>query len=214
MTPRAIIFANGEMASWPNQLNLDANNDLVIAADGGAHLCQKWGIRPHTVIGDLDSISPELLARLETEKVEILRHPVNKDETDLELALRLAHQRGINEIIVLGALGQRWDMTLANVMLLAARFLLNTTVRLLDGRDTLLLLQEGRAVAIDGKVGDGLSLIPLTTTKGVTIKGLRFPLNDATLVVGTTQGVSNLFTLPKPIVVIRSGRLLIIHTRK
>lgn len=214
MVKRAIIFANGEMSKWPVHYVLHPENDIIIAADGGGNLCHRWGVYPHVLIGDLDSISPALLARYEAKQINIIRHPSCKDESDLELALRHAHQYGVDQIDILGALGHRWDMTISNVMLLTARFLSKTRTRLLDGHETLLLLRERQTEVFYGKIGDGLSLIPLTTTKGVTINGFHYPLNCATLEAGTTQGISNIFTKPTAQVTIHSGFLLAIHSHR
>src|SRR5689334_754444 len=93
--------------------------ELLIAADGGALPLLRAGMTPHMAIGDMDSIDAAGLAELEARGVAIRRFPREKDETDLELALLYAAQAGATAIDVLGALGGRWDHTLANVALLA-----------------------------------------------------------------------------------------------
>ena len=118
---RIVIFANGvmddpagEAAAWIRP------GDLVVAADGGSHHALDAGITPSVVIGDLDSLSDDLLRRLEAERVAFHRAPVEKDETDLELALTwAAAQPGVEEIVVLGAFGGRPDQALSNLLLLA-----------------------------------------------------------------------------------------------
>ncbi|MGB5986320.1 MAG: thiamine diphosphokinase [Desulfobacterales bacterium] len=212
---RAVIFANGVLKLWPRHFSLELRKDLIIAADGGSRLCRQWKVTPQVVIGDLDSIDPSELEHLERRGVEILRHPARKDHTDLELALRLACRRKAREIVILGALGERWDMTLANVLLLSADFLAEVPVKLLDGGDTLELLKGGQTLDIIGEPGDGLSLIPLTAAaSGVTLQGLDYPLTRATLELGATQGISNRFKRSPARISLASGLLLVIHARR
>ncbi|BBO85930.1 thiamine pyrophosphokinase [Desulfosarcina ovata subsp. sediminis] len=211
---RAIVFANGVMDRWPVGLTLSADRDLIIAADGGLAHCRRWGVTPHVVVGDMDSIDPGELADLEKTATEIIRHPVRKNETDLELALKLAIDRGAEEIAVLGALGARWDMTFSNVLLLGAEFLSRTTVRLLDGVHELCCLQGSRQIRLRGRPGDLVSLLPISgNATGVSLKGLAYPLTDASLPFGTSHGVSNVFTGETASVTLKEGMLLVSITR-
>lgn len=211
---RAVIFANGVMDGWPLGLVVSAEADLIIAADGGLRHCRRWQLPPRLVVGDMDSIDAAELAALEGTATEIIRHPRRKDETDLELALSLAMDRGAAEIIILGALGARWDMTLANVLLLDAGFLAGRTVRILDGPHDLCCLQGDREITLAGQSGDRLSLLPLSgDAVGVTLDGLEYPLADDRLCVGSTRGVSNVFTGKTARVALKAGTLLITVTR-
>lgn len=184
--------------------------DLVIAADGGALPLlarERW---PNLVIGDLDSIDTPALARLEQRGVSIIRHPRAKDETDLELALLHAAEQGADQIDVLGALGGRWDHTLANVALLALPELVGRRVRLLADRQTLFLVRD--TAALEGQRGDTVSLLPITAAaEGVTTEGLQYPLSDATLSFDRARGVSNVLLDPPGRVSVRAGLLLVVQ---
>ena len=133
---RIVIFANGilddpatEAVRWIRP------GDLVVAADGGTKCALAAGVTPTHVIGDLDSLSPEQRAQLETAGTIIHAHPPAKDETDLELALLwAAAQPDVTEIVVLGALGGRPDQELANLLLLALPQLAGRDVIVADGR--------------------------------------------------------------------------------
>ena len=142
---------------------------------------------------------------------EIIRHPARKDETDLELALALAKERGVEEIVVLGALGRRLDMTLANITLLADPAWQGLKVSLLDrSRQAYCLTGPGRT-PLTGRPGGTVSLIPLSArVTGVTLIGLEYPLNDAVLTIGSSRGVSNVLIGDKAAVRIESGRVIII----
>jgi len=210
---RAVIFANGIMDSWPLEFIL-SENDLVIAADGGYNHCKRWDLEPHVIVGDMDSVADSDLAALENTRTRIVRFPAQKDETDLQLALRTAIDRHANEIIILGALGSRWDMTLSNVLILTIPLLQNVDVRILDGPYEFVCLQGPGGIRIDGAVDNLLSLIPLGgAAMGVSLVGTAYLLDKATLPLGTSQGISNLFRANQVKVEIESGKLLIVITR-
>jgi len=210
---RAIIFANGLMAGWPEQLDISPDEDLLIAADGGLKHCSRKGIIPHRVVGDMDSADPGEIAVLEKKGVFVNRFPARKDETDLWLAVRAALERGVNEIIILGALGARWDMTFSNVLLLASPELKQIETRILDGNQELFVLQGGQAARLFGNKGDLLSLMPLTAVvRGLTLTGFEYPLDDATLELGTTRGISNVFVEDVCRIELSRGKLLVTAT--
>jgi thiamine pyrophosphokinase len=181
--------------------------DLRIAADGGARNVRLFlGRAPQVVIGDMDSIDPETDAWLAEHRVELLEHPRAKDETDLELALALAAERGATESVVLGAFGGRPDHYFANVMLLAR----TPHLKMMDetcemwvgiGDDTL-----------HGSAGDIVSLIPLdSAVTGVKTYELEYPLREETLERGSTRGISNVMLNETARVSWWTGTLLLVH---
>jgi thiamine pyrophosphokinase len=198
-----VIIANGQL-DQPGALHA---GDLVIAADGGARHCLRLGIRPAVVIGDLDSLDEVDLARLRSAGAEIIRYPSRKDFTDLELALDYAQRRGANEALVLGALGARWDHTIANLLLPAA--FPSLRIRLVDSRQEICLARPGETLEIHGLPGDTLSLIPLASdARGIVTQGLEYPLNDENLLFGSTRGVSNVLLGERAAISLRDGLLL------
>src|SRR5690606_36583437 len=111
VTTRALVFANGDMNDGPRvrQELADAAGALVIAADGGARNAEAYGCRIDLIVGDMDSVDAVMLARLADGGTEVERHPAQKDETDLELALTRAVERGADWLRVIGGLGGRLD---------------------------------------------------------------------------------------------------------
>ncbi len=205
-----VIVANApELDLTPYHAALEAA-DLLLAADGGALPLLRAGRLPRLVIGDLDSLDATSQAGLERAGVELQRYPRAKNETDLELALLLAAERGAARIDVLGALGGRWDHTMANIALLASPTLVGRQVRLLADRQTLFLVRE--AAAIHGRAGDTVSLLPLGgDAYGVTTHGLLYPLDGATLRFAEARGVSNVLIAPPGYVALTGGMLLLVH---
>jgi thiamine pyrophosphokinase len=187
-----IVFANGGLTVTSEVLSTIHCADLIIAADGGADYCLELGVTPQVVIGDLDSLTPSKLDTLIEIGSEIVRHPTRKDSTDLELALEHALLTGADEISILGALGKRWDQTLANLILPAKDSFSHVQIRLIDGHQELFLIQPGQVAKIKGQAGDIVSLVPLLgDTGGVTTGGLEYPLENEVLKFGSTRGISN-----------------------
>ncbi len=210
---RAIIFANGDLADPQAVREMLQPDDYLIAADGGLRHMQALGLKPHLLIGDLDSLEDGQRAQLESEGVAVERHPRDKDETDLELALLAAAKKGCKHIRVVAALGGRLDQTLANLFLLEMDGLEGIDVRLDDGREEILIIHE--AATLHGKPGDTVSLLARDgCTNGVTTQGLKYPLNRETLCPNRTRGVSNEMLSEEASVTVASGRLLCIHTRR
>ncbi len=205
-----VIIANAPALDiTPYRAAIDAA-DIVIAADGGALPLRDAERLPDLVIGDMDSLDPTTLAALAERGVEVRRYAREKDETDLELALLHAAALGATTIDVLGALGGRWDHTLANVALLALPELQGRQTRLLADRQILFLVRD--SAALDGQPGDTISLIPLAgAAYGVTTEGLRYPLHDATLGFERGRGVSNVLLEPPGRVSLRAGLLVVVQ---
>jgi thiamine pyrophosphokinase len=212
---RAIIFANGELSDPSGVQDLLRPGDLIIAADGGTRHALAAGVSPHVVIGDLDSLSPDVQAQVESAGARVVHFSPHKDETDLELALLHAAQVGATEIIILAALGGRLDQTIANLLLLTLPKLRGIDVRIVEGHQVAFLIHAGDdSVPIAGQPGDTVSLIPLRgDAEGVTAEGLEWSLHDDTLRFGPARGVSNVLTAGQARVRIRQGLLLCVVTQ-
>lgn len=211
---RALVFANGELNDGPAvRAALDGAGDaLIVAADGGARLALECGVTPALVIGDLDSVSPDVLARLEAQGAQVQRVPAEKDETDLELALLEAARRGAQSITLIGAAGGRLDHMLANFYLLAMPELRGLDVRAVAGAQALWLAWPGEHT-LTGAPGDLISLIPLTPeASGIVTEGLEYPLRRESLYAGAARGVSNVMLGATARVTFDDGLLFIVHT--
>ncbi len=205
------IFANGDFSLSPAMDPPWRQTDLVIATDGGARHCHLLRLIPDLLVGDMDSIPPWLLAHLAEQGSEILRFSCRKDKTDLELAIDLAVERGAKSILILGALGGRWDMSLAAVMLLAFPTYADIDITLQDGPTVISRLHGGGHLVIQGHPGDTLSLIPLVgPARGVSLSGLDYPLTEQDIPIGSTLGISNILTRSQARINLREGLLLCI----
>ncbi len=210
---RAVIFAAGQVSDYGRIRTLLGEVDLIICADGGVRHAVALDLTPDLVLGDFDSITPALLREVEERGIPILRVPWEKDQTDTELALREAIGRGAQEMILVGASGDRLDHTLSNVLLLPG-MPAGVQVSLVDDKNVVRLLRPGTAATVAGRPGEYLSLLPLTPeATGVSITGVKWPLADATLRWGESLGVSNQLAAPAATVSVRTGLLLVISAR-
>ena len=220
---RALILADGDAptrerldAAWPGW---DRDIGLVIAADGGARHAPALALRIDRWVGDGDSIAPADLARLEADGVPIERARPDKDESDTELAVRMAARGAPDGIVILGALGgARLDHAVANLGLPTLASVAGIPVVLLS--DTarvgwiLAPMPDGRPATwtLVGRPGGIVSLLPLGTgVEGATTHGLTYPLADEPLPAGTTRGLSNVIEAEGASVELRSGALLVIE---
>lgn len=206
---RVFIVASSPNSQPPARIQPQVG-DLVLAADGGADLCVAWDWPVDAVVGDMDSVGLAVRRQLEQQGVPFIVSPVEKDETDLELALRLSLEHGATELIIAGALGARIDHTLGNLALLALPALAAVTTRIADGDQTIWLVRD--RLTVHGQPGDTLSLIPFGgDAHGVSVSGVHWPLHAAELPLGPSLSISNRMTAGRADVDVHSGLLLVIH---
>lgn len=210
---RILIFANGELPDLAKARALLREDDFVLCADGGTRHALALGLMPNLVIGDLDSIEKSQLQELEQASISIELFPHDKNEIDLELAIRRALELEPIQILILAALGGRLDQTLANVALLSDPDLAARNIRLDDGIEELFFCRD--QVEVQGRSGDIVSLLPWgAPVHGVRTHGLKWALNDETLHPEKTRGISNEMISDVASIEIKSGLLLIVHRRQ
>jgi thiamine pyrophosphokinase len=209
---RILIFANGVLPDLTAARSLLQSGDFIICADGGSRHARALGLIPDVLIGDLDSTDTVGGGPPPDSKTKILRHPRDKDETDLELALSYALERDPSSIVIVGALGGRIDHALGNVGLLADDRLRGRDCCLDDGLEQVLLCRD--AAVVSGVPGDLVSLLAWGgAVGGITVQGLKWPLSRETLSAGRTRGISNEMLDTVARIQIETGLLLIVHRR-
>jgi thiamine pyrophosphokinase len=182
----------------------------VIAADGGAEHALRLGLRIDLVVGDLDSLSPATADGLTAAGVPFLRHPTDKDKTDLELALEAALEHQPERIVVVGSAAGRLDHLLSQLTVLVSELLAGVEVDAHLGPATLHVVR-GRRV-LHGSPGELVSLFALQgPAHGVTTSGLAYALADETLQAGVGRGVSNVFLTAQAEVAVADGVVLVVR---
>ena len=206
---RAAVFAAGQVCRLGRVRRLVGRPDLVICADAGLRHARALGLRPDLLVGDFDSLAPELLEAARAEDVPTLQVPVEKDQTDSQLALEEALRRGADEVILVGGSGTRLDHTLANLLLLP---LSPVPVTMTDGRSIARILRGGESLTVPREPGAFLSLVPLSpAASGVTVTGVHWPLSRATLRWGESLGISNRIVDREAHVSVDEGYLLVVQ---
>ena len=168
----------------------------MIAVDGGAEVGEALGLDPEVVIGDMDSLRPAQRDLLASRGVAEHRFPPDKDATDLELALDLAHRRWPeHRLVVLGGGGGRFDHLVVNLAVLSGPLVrsAHTTWLTIDAHVTILRgPAEARFHLAEGELVSLLAMHGRAT--GVTTRGLSWPLDRAELHSGSGLGLSNVAT--------------------
>lgn len=209
---RAIIFYNGDLSDMTNAKQYIKKGDYIICADGGTIYALALGITPNIILGDFDSLAPELQESLKGKKIEWIAYDKEKDETDSELALKYAIEKGYKEILLFGIFGSRIDHMLINIFALEVIAKENSKVTIIEGYKEIQVIKKH--TIFHGKKGDLLSLIPLKgTAKKVITKNLYYPLKNEDLLFGYSRGISNIFTENTAEVSLTDGSLLVIHEK-
>ena len=176
---------------------------LVIAADGGLAHLERWGIVPDLIVGDFDSLG------WVPEGSNVIRHPVEKDDTDMMLAVRTGLERGYGRFLLYGGLGGRLDHAYANLQTLTWLAERGAQGWLLGGGLAASVIRNGRLAFDAGRAGTVSVFCPNGEARGVDLTGLYYPLKNAVLTSGFPLGVSNQFTGKAASVSVREGTLLV-----
>ncbi len=206
---KVVVFANGSFTAGELAKNLCEQAELIIAVDGGIRHCETLDIQPNILLGDLDSAPAECVDRASGSDVALLRYHEDKDKTDLELALDLACSRGATAVSLFGALGGRWDMSLANLLLPAGPAYERMRITLYDNQTRIDLLHSNSRLNLSAAPGSRVSLIPINgPAEGVTLTGFKYPLTNHTISTASTLGISNVLLDGTGSIVMEKGTLL------
>lgn len=206
--PDIVVVAGGA----PVSLDVTAlGSATVVAADSGVALARAMGLDVDVAVGDFDSLSPDLLERLDEIARTVQRHPVDKSSTDLELALDVAVESAPARVLVVGLEGGRPDHALANLLVASASRFAALDVELALGLGTAWVVRT--TLVGQWSVGTTLSIIPVHGSATVSVEGVRWPLDRSTLDAGTTRGVSNETTADTSIVTVHDGVAICIVPR-
>jgi thiamine pyrophosphokinase len=209
---KAVVIAHGDVD--PDDRAHLEGAELVVAADGGAVALERWGVVPHAIVGDLDSLGLERARAYEARGVTVVPYSPEKDESDLELAIAYAVRAKADDILLLGILGgARFDHELANTLLIAAGGYLGMRMRAVRGEVTVRALHGGGKLDLDGAPGDLVTLLAVRgDAEGVRTHRLRYPLAGETLHFGAARGLSNVVVSAGASVACDRGVLLVIET--
>lgn len=189
-----------------------ANDDYVIAVDGGLSYCSILNVEPDLILGDFDSVSEQEKLAVEqlkqTVPEKICQLPVCKDDTDMLAAIKKGLELGYTDFRIYAATGGRFDHTLANIQCLLYLKNHGAVGYLVDGMGMVLVLQN-ESVHFRKELEGTMSLFALTgEAKGVNIRGMKYPLENAVITNDFPIGISNEFIGEAAEVSVEDGELV------
>ena len=203
------MFAGGEFSIDHVPFDEIGEHDQFICVDRGVEHCLAAGLEPTLLIGDFDSADKDVLAQKHLSRTPRYDYPTKKSASDLELALQVLADNPPDSVVILGVSGGRTDHMLFNWCLPALRSW-PFTLLLIDGTTRCHVLQGRDSCTLTAEEGQTLSLLALVRATGVTTSGLQYPLQGATLEVGSTLGLSNVTEGGQASVCLNSGTLLVL----
>ena len=207
-----IIISSGNIKKYDYFAGIIGLADKIISADGGARHLKRMNIIPDIAMGDFDSIDKDSMAFLERHKVPMIKHSMDKDATDTELAVQWAMENKATSITLLGVTGTRIDHTLANIFLLKQIARAKIPCKILDDNNEIYLVMD--EIELKGEPGNFLSVIPLgQEIRGITITGVDFPLENQNIPMGSSLGISNRFSCTKACIAIKRGMAIVTKSK-
>ena len=211
MAGKCVIIGAGDLTIGKIQVS---EEDFVIAVDGGLSYCPLLEIEPDLILGDFDSVNDkerEAIRELALQIPErVVTLPEEKDDTDMLAALKYGLEHGYKEFRIYAGMGGRFDHSLANVQCLLYLKNHDATGYLVDGNSMIMVLQD-ESIEFQPDMEGVLSLFSLgKEAKGVTIRGMKYPLEQATITNDFPIGISNEFIGQKAYVAVEEGALVCI----
>ena len=188
---------------------LDINKkrgDIIIAADGGYKYLLTENIEPDIIIGDFDSLAVPPKAK------DIIRLNPVKDITDMKAAVDIGIEKGFSEFVIYGALGGRFDHTLANIQLVAELSQNGKSAEIIDGKTVVTAVTDGK-ITFDASYKGYISVFSHSDIcERVSIIGLKYTLENADLKNTFSLGVSNEFIGKESEIIIGKGTAIVVFS--
>ncbi len=208
------IVGGGPLANIPTLKSYVSEIDIWIGADEGASYIVNEDLPLHTAIGDFDSVTEDELQQLSVKAGDIKVFPKEKDETDLELAIRHAIKLRPSIILFFGVTGGRIDHTLINIQLLYSLIKKGVRTKIIDTLNVIELYEPGDYKVNHSSTYPYISFIPMSeTVKGISLRGFYYPLEDKTVQWGETLCLSNKLLLENGNFSFDDGILILIKSR-
>ncbi len=224
---KAALICSGAMRDHNLIGSLLSGAGYIAAADGGAAHARKMGILPDILVGDFDSCSPDDIRYFREKGTEIRRFPSVKDKTDTEIAadiiIEMFKKKSVSgtacpdSVLIAGALGGRYDHSLANIFLLKKFMECGIEASIIEEDNEITLIQGASEKKVRKDRFDRISILPFTgMATGVTVTNMVYGLNGALLEMPTTRGISNEFAqgAKEASVRVEKGELLVILSRE
>ncbi|TXK74823.1 thiamine diphosphokinase [Paenibacillus sp. N3.4] len=208
---RIIIVTGGTLGDWI--LGEIQEEDVLVGSDRGALYLIQQGLKPYISMGDFDSVTSEELALIRSSSLHFVDcDPIFKDLTDTEMAFNWALEEKPEHIVLVGAIGTRFDHSLANIHLLRKGTELGIACSIVDGHNEITVIHQPTRIQRGNYTH--VSLLPLSLeVTGITLQGFQYPLHQATLQIGQSLGISNILIEQEGFIDLHSGLLLVIQSK-
>lgn len=217
---KILIITGGTIQNFFVKKLSEQHFDCIMAVDGGLKTAHELNLKIDYLIGDFDTVSPDLLSLYEKQStgqgghIIIRRFRPEKDATDTQIAMEEAVNLRPESIFIAGATGKRMDHTLGNIHILKKALDSAIPAYLLDEHNKIYMASKSFELQKEDLYGKYVSLIPFTEqVLGVTLKGFKYPLHDYTLRIGDSIGISNQMIEEKGKVILDKGILLVLETK-
>lgn len=189
--------------------------ETVIACDSGMKFFRRNGLYPDLILGDFDSTDRTTVDYFkEQTEVRLEQFPAQKDWTDTELAVRRGLELEPEHIDLVGATGTRLDHVLGNLQLLALGLEAGVSIFLMDANNRIRLADRPFKLKKSEQYGDFISLIPYGgEVSGLTLKGMKYPLEGAILRQDVSLGISNEIVDDEALISFEKGKLYVMETK-
>ncbi len=211
---KTLIITGGKINKNFAKKYLKSNKyDIIIAVDKGLETIDYLKLEPQYILGDFDSVNTKILEKYKTQNIKIIKLNPEKDLTDTHSAIDLALEIKSTEITILGAIGTRLDHTMANIHILKQALDKNIKAKIVNEKNEIELIDKEIIIKKDDNY-KYVSIIPLTTNvTGITIEGMKYIINDYTLSIGDSLGVSNEQIDKEAKISIKTGILVVIKSK-
>ncbi|MBQ7595225.1 MAG: thiamine diphosphokinase [Clostridia bacterium] len=205
---RWVIFGAADIADYSSAAKRLTGDDFIVCADGGQKHLAPLGLDADLYLGDYDSSE-----KPDTDK-ETLLFPVEKDDTDMMLAIKEGLKRGCRSFLIFGGTGGRADHTFSNIQTLLYAEKHGASAALADERNFMFFLKNDTAY-IEKNEGEKVSVFAFDpAVSGVTLEGFYYPLVNGTLYSHMPVGVSNYIVADRGKITVKKGTLLIIISKE
>lgn len=187
---KAAIISNGDLACLEYFKNVILEYDIILSADGASNKLRQLDIIPDYILGDLDSIDKDALEYFKDKSVEFIKFNPEKDFSDTHICIDFLIAKGLKKIDLYGALGGRWDHSIANFGLMYYAYEKGIELELLDRYDRARVCGIGEHISLK-KENQCFSIFAVFEDAVVSLDGVKYPLNEYPLSRGESIGLSN-----------------------
>lgn len=204
---RAYIFTGGEIYHQYIEERPE-EGDLVISADAGYRNATLMGVHTNILIGDLDS-----LGHVPDDVDEVIKLPSEKDDTDTQIAVDTAIQRGADEIVIVGSTSGRLDHALSTLAILEKYWGQQISIYIVNGQNRVRYIKNSGFIVVRSRYKYFSLIAADEKVKGVSIEGAKYPLKGKTILRNCQFAVSNEIVKNAALITVKKGGVYIIESR-